>query len=99
MVELLDINTTAACDHVGEIERGIRWLKERMRSVVRTLSTAGIRYLYKQIFIHILYYVTTFVNTIPTNLGVSSTYSPCEIVTQHKLNIKRDCKVQFRARS
>ena len=30
-MELIDVNTTAACEHVGEIERAIRRIKERAR--------------------------------------------------------------------
>ena len=37
-MELVDVNTTAACEHVGEIKRGIRYLKERSRCSVSTFS-------------------------------------------------------------
>ena len=90
---LLDINTTTAREHVGEIEHGIRWLKEWMQYVVKALSAANIRYLHKQVMIHTVYYVTTFVNAIPANLGVSSIYSLREIVTQRKLYIVLDSTV------
>ena len=42
-MELVDVNTTAAREHVGEIERGISYLKERCRCSVSTLAMAGIR--------------------------------------------------------
>ena len=42
-MELIDVNTTAAREHVGEIERGIRYLKERCRCSVSTFAEAGIK--------------------------------------------------------
>ena len=57
----------------------------------------GIRYLHKQIVIYLVYYITTFVNTLPVTLDVSTTYLARQIVTQHKLNMAWDCMVQFEA--
>ena len=51
---LIDVNTTAAREHVAEIERGIRLLKERSRCVVKSLP---FQYLPKQIVIHVVYFV------------------------------------------
>ena len=44
-----------------------------------------------------VYYVANVVNAIPATLGVSAVYSPRGMVSQHKLDIARDCKVQFGA--
>ena len=44
-----------------------------------------------------MYCITTFVNTVPSRIGVSAVHSPQEIVTQHKLDIAKDYKVQFGA--
>ena len=71
---LVDINTRTAREHVGEIEQGICYLKERTRCVVKTLSAVGICYVPRQIGIHMVYNVTTFVNTVPISLGVSTMY-------------------------
>jgi hypothetical protein len=35
--EMVEINTTAACKHVGEIERFIRTIKERSRAPMADL--------------------------------------------------------------
>ena len=40
-------------------------------------------------------YVTTFVNAVPSKLGVSIICPPQECFTQRKLDIARDCNVQF----
>ena len=49
-VELVEVNTTAAPEHVGEIERCIRTVKERCRAVVSTLP---FKYLQRQIVVHL----------------------------------------------
>ena len=92
-MELVDVNMTAAREHVGEIERGIRYLKERCRCSVSTFAVAGIKFLAKPIVIQLVYNVTMFVNAVPDALGVSEQYSPRKIVTQRKFDFKRDCKV------
>ena len=86
---------TAAREYVGEIERGIRYLKKRSRCSVSTFHKAGIKYLAKPIVIQLEYTVTLFINVVPDLLGVAERYSPREIVTQRKFDFERDCKVQF----
>ena len=92
-MELVDINNTAAREHVGKIERGICYLKERSRCSVSTLSVVGIKYLPKPIVIHLVCNVTILVNSVPDSLGVSESYSPREIVTQRQFDFERNCKV------
>ena len=94
-MELIDVNTTAARGHVGEIERGIRYLKERARCSVSTFALAGIKYHAKPIVIQLIYNVTMFVNAVTDALGVSERYSPREIVTQQNFDFERDYKVLF----
>jgi hypothetical protein len=84
------INVTAACEHVGDVERAIRFIEERARSVVSELP-------YKhcmpdQFVIHLLYFVT-----FPSDSGVSSIYSPREIVTGMKMDYAKHCKARFGA--
>ena len=94
-IELVDVITTAAREHVGEIKRGIRYLKESCRCSVSTFAVAGIKFLAKPIVIQLVYNVTLFVNVVRDALGVSERYSPHKLVTQRKFEFKRDCKVQF----
>ena len=94
-MELVDINTTVAYQHVGEIERGIWYLKERSRFSVSTFAVAGIKYLAKPIVICLVYNVTLFVNATLDTLGFSERYSPQKkIVTQLKFDFKQDYKFQ-----
>ena len=73
-MEVVDVNTTAAREHVGETERGIRYLKERCRCSVSTFAIAGLKFLAKPIVIQLVYNVTLFVNIVPDALGVSERY-------------------------
>ena len=75
--DIVEINTTAAREHVGEIERSIRTIKERGRSISSTLPYTTLP---KQLVIHLVYYVVMFLNAmpsklIPTSLGPSQVYT------------------------
>ena len=89
---LVNVNTTAAREHVAEIERGICLLKERSWCVVKSLP---FQYLPKQIVIHMVYFVCTMVDAVPAVEGISQVFSPREIVTQRKFDFKKDCKALF----
>ena len=54
-VELVELNTTAAREHVGEIERSIRVVKKRCRCVYTSPPFA---YYHKQLVIHMVYFGT-----------------------------------------
>ena len=89
---LVDVNTTAAREHVAEIERGICLLKERSRCVVKSLP---FQYLPKQIVIHMVYFICMMVNAVPAAEGISQVFSPRKIVAQRKFDFKKDCKALF----
>ena len=93
-VGLVKINPTAACEHVGEIERGICTFKECWHSAVSTLLFS---YHHKQLVVHMVYFVCMFLNTVPDKNGISQRYCPCEIVTERKINLKLDCQALFRS--
>ena len=89
---LVDANTTTAREHVAEIERGIRLLNERSQFEVRSLL---FQHLHKQIVMQLVYYVSMMVNTIRAAEGISQIFSQREIVTQRKIEFKKDCQAQF----
>ena len=71
LVDLLPnvvINTTAAQEHVGEIEQKIQVIKERARGTMNTL-------LYTQspklIIIELMHFCVMWVNAFPVKLGIS----------------------------
>ena len=85
----VEINTTAARDHVGEIERSIISIKERARA---TSSDIPYKTIPKQVVIHMVYFCIMWMNSVPNKLGISQAFSPQEIMTRHKLNCKKHCK-------
>ena len=91
------VDTTGAREHVGEIEQLIKFIKERARCVISDLRVAGFNYLHRLIVVHCLYFVTMMTNAVPADGGISEKYSPREIVTGRKLDMKKDCRALFGA--
>ena len=89
-VPKLEINTTAAREHVGEIERAIRTVKEQSRAVV---SYQPYAILHKLIVIHLVYFSVLWLNNKPKKLGISHVHSPRDIIT----GIKLDWEKHFQA--
>ena len=86
------VNTPAASEHVGDIERRIRVIKERSRGIICTLPYTP----FPQIMlVHLLHYAVMWLNNFPVKTGVSDRYSPCEIILCHKLNFKNHCRAPF----
>ena len=86
------MSTTTAIEHVGEIERLIKFTKERARCVISDLCVAGFKYLHKLIVMYCLYFMMITINAVPAKGGISEKYSPREIVTGRKLDTKKDCR-------
>jgi len=91
-VPILAINTTAAKEHVPEVERKIRLIKEWGRGILNTLP---FKKMARLMLIDLVYHVVLWLNTFPANSGVSETLSPCEIVYRHKLDFAKHCKSPF----
>jgi hypothetical protein len=74
----LNLNTTAASEHVPNIERQIRVIKERMRAIKSTLL---FKQLPARIFIEMMQYAVLWLNCFPPLSGISQTFSPRTIMT------------------
>ena len=90
--DVVEINTTAAREHVGEIERSHRTLKERARCVVAELPYNTLQ---MQMRIHLVYFVVLWLNAFPSKKGISDNLSPREIVTRKNINFIKHCKALF----
>jgi hypothetical protein len=90
----LNLNTTAASEHVPDVERQIRVLKERPRAIRSTLPFQAIP---GQIIIELVYYAAFWLNAFPPSSGVYSTYSPQTIMTGTALDFVKHCKLPFGA--
>ena len=65
----VEINTTAAREHVAEIEQGIWHVKERSWCVISDLRAAGFQFLHMMIIVHCVYYVIKVINAVPAGSG------------------------------
>jgi hypothetical protein len=88
----LPINPTAANEHVPEPERAIRLVKERARGVENTLPFEGLP---KVMVIELIHFIVLWLNNFPVKSGVSTKYSPRELICRHKLDAKVHCKTPF----
>jgi hypothetical protein len=97
LVDLLPnvvINTTAAQEHVGEIEQKIRVIKERARGTMNTLPYSQLP---KLIIIELMHFCVMWMNAFLVKLGISKKWSPRELISRHKLDAKLHCKTPFGA--
>ena len=69
------LNTTAAREHVGEIERKIRVIKERARG---TFNTMPYKKLPKMMVKELLHFCVMWMNTFPMKSAISKKWSPQE---------------------
>jgi hypothetical protein len=47
--------------------------------------------------VHLLHFVVMWLNNFPVTNGISSTYSPREIILRHRLDYKHHCRAPFGA--
>jgi hypothetical protein len=82
----------AAKEHVPEVERKIRLIKESGRGILNTLP---FKRMPKLMLIKLVYHVVLWLNAFPEKSGVFETLSPHGIVYQHKLDFAKHCKLPF----
>ena len=88
----IQLNTTAQDEHVGEAERFIRTVKDRMRSAFNMLPYATVP---KVMVIELAKFVVFWLNSFPNKNGISTTMSPREIVTGEKMDYRAHCRYEF----
>jgi hypothetical protein len=86
------VNLASANDHVPEIERRIRVVKERCRATRHSLPFETIP---KLMTIHIVLNVVKLLNFFPTKGGVSGTLSPKTIMSGETLYFKKHLSLQI----
>lgn len=86
------LNLTAADEHVPEIERRIRVVKERIRAVRHSLPFERIP---KLMTVHMVLHVVKILNYFPTKGGISPQWSPRMIMSGKPLDYKKELAVQF----
>ena len=81
------VNLTSANEHVLEIERRIRVIKERSRAFCRSLP---FNWIPKLMTIHAILNIAKMLNYFSTKQGISSELSPCSILTGESLDYKKN---------
>ena len=90
----IGLNIAATNEHVPEIERAIRTIKERNRAVVNTLPFTHYPKLLK---LALISSAATWMNLFPHANGVSDLLSPRTIMTGTTLNFHTHCRLPFGA--
>jgi hypothetical protein len=90
----MNLNTTAASEHVPDIERQIRTIKERARALRSTLPFKAIP---GRMIIEMMAHVVLWLNAFPPASGVSKTFSPRTIMTGTALDFQKHCQIPFGA--
>jgi hypothetical protein len=94
LVPIIVINTTAAREHVPEVERRIRLIKARSRGILNTLPDKKIPQL---VLIELIYHVILWLNAFPMKSGLSANLLPHKLVLRHKLDFKNIVKLSSAA--
>ena len=90
---ILAINTTVVKEHVPELKRKTRLIKEQGRGI---LNTPPFKKMPRLMLIELVYQVVLWLNGFPENSEVSKTLSPRKIVYRHNLDFVKHCKLPFR---
>ena len=92
MLPEIVLNTTAAREHEGMVERKIRVLKERACGTFNTLPYPKLP---KMMVIELMHFCAMWINSFPVRLGISEKWSLRELVSWTKLDAKLHCRAPF----
>jgi hypothetical protein len=90
--DMVEITTTAAHEHIGKIECYNRTIKERNQAL---MSDLPFKVLHRQVIIHLVYFASLWLNSLPMAAGVSNNTPPHKIVLGLELNFARHCITPF----
>lgn len=88
----ITLNTVSRDEHVPEIERRIRTLKERARASFNTLP---FKRMPAQMVIQMVYHANFWLNVFPPSEGISGIISPRELMTGSSIDFNKHCKMEF----
>jgi len=90
LLPTVECNMTAAKEHVSKVERTIRTIKERTRGILVMLPFS---HLPRRMKIEFVYFIVLWLNAFPVRSGISSTFSPRELLVHWRLDYKKHCWV------
>ena len=88
----MGLNITARDEHVGDIERYIRTVKERVRGTYNNLAFKLIPH---TLVVQMVKSTVFWLNSFPAATGISTTTSPRTIMTGLNINHDRHCQFEF----
>jgi hypothetical protein len=88
----INLNTLPCQEHVPEVKRYIRTLKERVQSHYNTIPFTLMPPI---MMIELVHYCNFWLNSFPKKDGVSRSLSPRLIVTGNHFNSLKHCKLEF----
>ena len=86
------LNTASNDEHVPEIERQIRTVKERTRAIYCTLPFNKMP---RRLIIEMVYAANYWINMFPRKGGISKTLSPRALLTGQSWSYTMHCKLEF----
>ncbi len=86
----VECNTTVAKEDMSEAERSNRKVRERTRGLIGMLPFNNISW---RMMIKFVYFIMLWLNAFPVKTGVSSIYSPWELLVHWRLDYKKHCRV------
>ena len=86
------LNTTSRDKHVGDVERYIRTVKEHMRGISNTIP---FKRLTCNMVMELAKAVVYWLNSVPSNTGVSPMMSPRTIIRGQLLDYHKHCRYEF----
>ena len=86
------LNETSRDEHVGDVERYIRTVKERMRAIYNTMPFQRIP---ARLVIEMAKTAVFWLNAFPVAKGVSQELSPRTMLTGQQVDYKQHCRYQF----
>ena len=86
------LNEASRDEHVGEVERFIRTVKERMRAIYNTLPFQKIP---ARLVAEMAKACVFWLNSLPPQSNFGNALSPRTIMTGQRLDFKRHCRFQF----
>ena len=90
ILQTVECNTTAAMEHVSKVECSIRTVKERTWGLIGRLPFDNIP---QRMKIKLVYFIVLWLSAFPVKTGVSSIYSPRELLVRWRLDYKKHCRV------
>jgi hypothetical protein len=87
----IGLNTASDDEHVGEVERYIRTIKERTRSIWNTLPFSKLP---NRMVIEIVKGCVSWLNMFPAQDGISKIHSPRTIITGLQPDYEHHCRIE-----